>query len=395
MIRSLAVFANKQFQSITVSHLNTTLGMNFLVPILPVFLQSRGFSETKIGLIMGITAASALLIRPWVGTQTDTKGSRPVILIGQLLLILSTIGFWWAASFWSFLALRLLFGVAIAFYGTGAVTFASSIGSGETNSSAIAMYTLTTMLGVGVGMSTAQTAYDNWGFDTLIGISFFLIGTAFAVMKLRSVPIKLGTSSSTKVPFMTVLKSKVVLAAIICQFATNFTGGAVFTFLPLASLEQGVHFYSLFFIAFALSVINSRFFIQKINNRLGLEASSAYACIAMLISVMLPLITISPSILIISGLLFGFGFGVVFPSLVLILVKRIDKNSRGTSLSILIAAGDTGNALSTTMLGGIAEHLGYTALFLTTAAILAVCTYFFHSISAAINVPAASRHRVH
>lgn len=391
MIHSLIIFTNRQFQSITVSHLNTTLGMNLLVPILPVFLQSRGFAETQIGLIMGVTAASALVIRPWVGSQTDIKGSRPVILIGQLLLILSTIGYWWAATFWSFFMLRLLFGVAIAFYGTGAVTFASSIGSGETNSSAIAMYTLTTMLGVGIGMSIAQIAFDNLGFNPLIGISFFLTGTAFAVMKLRSRPIKLGTGSSTKVPFMTVLKSKVVLAAIVCQFSTNFTGGAVFTFLPLASLEQGVHFFSLFFIAFAVSVINSRFFVQKINGRFGLEKSAICACMTMLISVILPLIQISPPVLIIAGLLFGFGFGIVFPSLVLFLVRRIDKNNRGTSLSILIAAGDVGNALSTTLLGGIAEHLGYTALFLTTAAILAVCTYSFYSIASAAHLTAASQ----
>lgn len=382
MIHSLTIFSNKQFQSLAISHLNTTLGMNLLVPILPVFLLSQGFSETKIGLIMGATAASALMIRPWVGSQTDIKGSRPIILIGQLLLILATIGYWWATTFWAFLSLRFLFGIAMAFYGTGAVTFASSIGSGDANANAIAIYTLITMLGFGFSMSIAQIAFDSLGFGTLVGMSFFLVGTALGVMKLRSNPITLSTADSTKVTFITVLKTKVVLAATLCQFATSFTGGAMFTFLPLASLNQGVRFFSLFFISFAISVIQSRFFIQKINDRLGLEKSSVYASISMLISVLLLFLKISPMVLLISGLLFGFGFGVVYPSLVLLLVKHINTNNRGTSLSILIASGDIGNAMSTALLGGVAEHLGYSALFVVTMAILGICTYYFYSISA-------------
>lgn len=378
MANLLTIFMNKQFQTIAFSHLNTTLGMNLLVPILPVLLQSKGFAETQIGIIMGATAASALIIRPWVGLQVDSKGSRPVILIGQFLLILSTIGYWWATSFISFLVLRLLFGIALAFYGTGAVTFASSIGSGESNSNAIAMYTLTTMLGLGLSMSIAQVAFDNFGFISLVCISFILIGSAFGVMKLRSQPIKLVATNVARVPFMVVLKSKVVLATTVCQFAGSFSFGAVFTFVPLAALEKGIHFYSLFFIAFAVSVISSRFFVQKINDMLGLERAAIYSSMTMLASLLLLLVNISSPVLILSGTLFGLGFGVVFPTLVLLLVQRINQTNRGTALGILIASGDIGNALSTAILGGVAEHLGYAVLFSTTAFVLAVCTYYVY-----------------
>jgi len=380
MANLLTIFANKQFQNIAISHLNTTLGMTLLVPILPVLLQSKGLSETEIGIIMGGTAASALIIRPWVGFQVDRKGSRPVILIGQFLLILSTIGYWWATSFISFFVLRLLFGFALAFYGTGAVTFASNIGSGESNSNAIAMYTLTTMLGLGLSMSIAQVAFDNFGFDALVGISFILIGSALGVMKFRSHPTKIATNNIPRVPFMVVLKSKVVLATIISQFAASFSFGAIFTFIPLAAIEKGIHFYSLFFIAFAVSVIGSRFFVQKVNDLFGLEKAVVYASLTMLVSEIMLLVNISPIILILAGVLFGLGFGIVFPTLVLLLVRRINQKNRGTALGILIASGDIGNALSTAILGGVAEHLGYSVLFSTTALILGICTYCFYTM---------------
>lgn len=382
MANLLTIFANKQFQSVTISHLNTTLGMNLFVPILPVFLQSNGFSEMEIGIIMGAAAASALFIRPWVGVQTDTRGSRPVILLGQILLMLSTIGYLWAANFISFFVLRLLFGVALAFYGTGAVTFASSIGTGDSNSSSIAMYTLTTMLGLGLSMSMAQIAFDNFGFSTLVMISFILIIIAFGVMRFRAKPLKLAVNKELRVPFIDVLKSKIVLAATVCQFGASFSFGAVFTFIPLAALEKGIHFYSLFFIAFAVAVVCSRFFVQKANEMLGLEKASVYASIFMLIAISLLFINISATFLTVSGILFGLGFGIVFPTLVLLLVQRINNTNRGTALGILIASGDIGNALSTAILGGVAEYLGYIALFFTTALILALCTCCFHSMIA-------------
>ena len=380
MVNFLSIFKNRQFQNIAISHFNTTLGMCLLVPILPVFLQNSGFSETQIGIIMGATAMSALVIRPWIGLQVDSKGSRPVILLGQILLVISTIGYWWATSFLAFFALRLLYGIGQAFYGTGAVTFASSIGKGDSNSNSIAMYTLTTMFGLGISMCMAQIAFDNLGFNALVGISVFLMGIAFCVMKWRSLPIKLNTSSVARTPFMGVLKSNAVMATTLCQFAASFSFSAVLTFIPLASLDKGIGFYSLFFIAFAISVISSRFFVQRISEILGLVHATVYASVTMLVSILLLLVTISPIILISSGILFGLGFGIVYPTLVLLLVERVNQTNRGTALGIMIAAGDIGNALSTAILGGVAEHLGYIALFSTTAFLLAICIYCFQMI---------------
>jgi predicted MFS family arabinose efflux permease len=377
LVKALSIFANKQFQNIAVSHFNTTLGQNLLLPVLPVFLQFKGFSESKIGFIMGVTAASALFIRPLVGYKVDTKGSRPAILIGQLLFLLSIAGFLVATSFLEFLSLRLLFGIALAFYGTGAVTFASSIGSKENNANAIAMYTLVTMLGLGLSMGISQIIFDTWGFDIIIIGGLLLIGIAFGVMKFRARPYT-PPGGGVRVPFLDVLKSPAIVGLILSQFAASFSFSAVFTFIPLAALAQGIHFYSMFYIAFAVFVIGSRFFVQDVNCKLGLEKTVIYASITMIISILLLLIAISPLTLALAGCLFGTGFGVVFPTLVLLVIEHVHKSSRGTALSILTAAGDIGVALSTAILGSVAEHFGYTYLFLTSAMILVICTYCFH-----------------
>jgi predicted MFS family arabinose efflux permease len=351
------------------------------VPVLPVFFQRNGFTETQIGLLMGIAAVSALFVRPWVGIHVDIKGSRPAILIGQLLLIVSTIGLLGASSFATFFCLRLLFGISLAFYGTGAVTFASSIESSEGNSDAIAIYTLITMLAIGLAMSISQITFDNFGFTTLVIIGLTLIMIAFCVMGLRTLSVK-PTAGAIRIPFKAVLVSKVVLATTVCQFAANFAFSAVFTFIPLTALDKGIPFYSLFFISFATFVISSRLFVQRINDILGLQKTIISASLTMMVSVLLLVAAISPAILFLSGALFGLGFGVVFPTSVLLLLSRIDSASRGTALSMLTASGDTGNALSAAILGFVAEHFGYPSLFMTTALIIVLGTYCFHNILA-------------
>lgn len=376
MNQSLAVFQDKQFQCIAISHASTILGTNLIMPILSVFLQYQGFSETQIGLIIGVTAASALFIRPWVGLSVDTKGSRWAILIGQVLFFASTAGYLLARQFGSFFMLRLLFGIGLAFYGTGAVTFASSIGQKEIKTSAIAMYTLITMLGLGLSMGLSQLAFDFFGFNILIITSLGLLALAFSVMKLRAQTI-LPRTNGRRASFTAVLKTQIIRATTVSQFAAGFSFSALFTFIPLASLAENIHFYSLYFIAFAVVVIASRFFVQQLNNLLGLKGTVIYSSLAMLLSTMLLFIGISPLVLIAAGGLFGIGFGAVFPTLVLLIVKKTPENNRGTALSILTASSDIGNALSTAILGIVAEHLGYTVLFAAIAAILLISIYLF------------------
>lgn len=379
MSATFTVFHDKQFQNIDVSHASTVLGTSLIMPILSVFLQYKGFSETQIGLIMGVTAASSLLVRPWVGVSVDTRGSRWAILIGQGLLFVSMLGYLLASRFVEFFLLRLLFGIGNAFYGTGSVTFASSIGKGELRASAIAMFTMITMLGLGASMGFAQLAFESFGFYALIIASLGFITLAFLFMKLRARAI-LPVASKNRASFMAVLKSPIVLATTISQFAAAFAFSGLFTFIPLASLEQNIHFYSLFFITFAIFVISSRFYVQKANHFFGLKQTVIYASLAMLFSVLLFFLGISQMVLIIAGGLFGIGFGVIYPTLVLILIQKIPESNRGTGLSIIAASSDIGNAISTAILGVVAEHFGYPVLFFSLALILSMGTYGFFLI---------------
>ncbi len=371
----LSIFKNRQFQNIAVCHFNTTFSSNLVMIILPIYLAGKGFRESQIGLIMGATAIVALLLRPWIGVQIDTRGSRPILLLGEVLMLVSVIALPWAESTLSCIGLRALYGAAIAFYGTGAVTFASSIGTGRTNSNAIAMYTLITMIGMGSSMSFAQVYFDNFGFMVVAFSAAAMLALAFCVMRFGVSPSAAPVSKDRHASFMSVLKEKAVLATAVGQFGAMFAYGSSFTFVPLAALQSGITFYSFFLIAFAVSVVISRFLVQRVIECLGMEKACIYSYAAMVFGMLLLVFPLSPVVLVAAGLSYGTGLGVAFPAFVILVVQRIGAANRGTSLGIMIGAGDIAIALSVSILGVIAQHFGYFYLFLATSLVLTICQF--------------------
>ena len=123
MMNMLAsLFKNRQFQSIACIQVFNVFGANLIAPVLPLYLSLQGMSASRVGMVMGIMAIGALVMRPLAGRSVDQRGSRPVILFGQGLLGVCFASFLWLTTFWPLLLIRFIQGAAQSFYSTAAVT---------------------------------------------------------------------------------------------------------------------------------------------------------------------------------------------------------------------------------------------------------------------------------
>ncbi|WP_312198654.1 MFS transporter [Anaerospora hongkongensis] len=372
------LFANRQFQCIALVQMLTVFSTNLLAPVLPVHFKLQGLSEAEIGFIMGVVSLGALVVRPWSGLSVDLRGSRWTILFGQMLTTIGIAAFVWTTNFWPLLLLRFFQGIAMAFYGTGAITFASCVETPENTSAAIAYFSLFTMIGLGLGTSIAPLTYGSLGFSTVIAISLTAVLGALLFMWFGSRPVP-RCESDLRVAFRTVLTMKVVLAPSVCLFASNFALGTAFTFVPLLALAQGIGQYFVFFVAFSVAVVCARLGVQTINSRWGAVRTSIGASMLNALSALLLAVLPSVFTYAVAGILIGFGFGIVYPTLAGYLVQHVNPANKGTALSILSGAGDIGNALGASVLGIVAQTLGFTAVFSGAALVIAACTYYFQS----------------
>lgn len=373
----VTLFKNRQFQSIACIQAFNVFGANLIAPVLPLYLSLQGLSASRIGMVMGIMAIGALVMRPWAGRAIDQQGSRPVILFGQMLLGICFAAFLWLTGFWSLLLVRFIQGAAQSFYSTAAVTFASSVESPQNMASAISMFTVFTMIGLGSATSLAPFFFHEIGFIPLVLLSLLTLGIAISFTLFRARPIA-PIRDADALPFSSVLHLKSVWAPTVCLFASSFVFSTLFTFVPLYALSESVQGYSVFYVCFAIAVIATRLGVQRLTETFRAETVATVASLMNVGSALIIAIYPSPFTFAISGILIGLGFGVIFPALTVYVIQRISPAIKGTGLSILTAAGDVGNALGAAILGLVAEWLGFRWVFVVSAIVVLICARYFY-----------------
>ncbi|MGL5513518.1 MAG: MFS transporter [Sporomusa sp.] len=374
----MRLLSNPQFQTIAFTQLVNIFSINLLSPVLPVYLKIQGMSETQIGLIMGIVSLGALFLRPWAGMSVDSRGSRAVTIFGQTLTMVGLAAFFWASNFWQYLLVRFYQGIAMAFYGTAAITFASGVETPKNTSAAIAYFSLCTMIGMGIATSIGPRIFAGYGFHSLLWIGLASILIATIMMLSRSKDVAHSGIKGQRAPFREVLQAKEVLAPSVCLFGSNFAIGTMFTFVPLLALHANIAAYSVFFIAFSIAVVCSRSVVHQINLLWKPERVALYASIVNAVSTALLALYPSTLMLVVSGILVGFGFGIIYPTLAAYVVHRVSPANKGSALSVISAAGDVGNALGASVLGIVAETMGYSVLFTGATVIILLSGYYFY-----------------
>jgi MFS family permease len=372
-----SLFANRQFQIIVAVQLMMVFSNNLLNPVLPVHFKMSGLNESQIGFAMGIVSLGALLLRPWSGMSADVRGSRFTLLIGQALTSSGIAAYLWATGFWPLLLVRFYLGIAMSFYGTGAVTFVSTVGTRENATAAIAYFSVFTMIGLGLGTSAGPFIYQAAGFTPLVSVSLAVTLCAAAALWFGTKPAP-ARAGEARAPFRAVLAAKIVLAPSVCLFASNFALGTMFTFVPLLALARGIGGFSIFFVAFSLAVVLARLGVQTVNEWLSPVKTSVFASLLNAASAFLLAVAPSPAVFAVAGVLVGIGFGTIYPTLAGYLVQNVKEANKGSALSILSGAGDIGNALGASVLGVVAQTFGFAAVFSAAAAVILVCALYFH-----------------
>jgi len=368
---------NRQFQAIAGIQVFNVFGSQLLAPVLPLYLASHGQTAAQIGMVMGITAIGALIMRPSAGRSVDQRGSLPIILFGQIVLALCLSAYFWFTSFIPLFMIRFLHGAAQSFYSTASVTFASSVETPQNTAAAISLFTVFTMVGLGSATSLAPLLYLEISFFSLVGLSLASMGIAFAFAIGRAKPIA-PVHDAERLPFSSVLHLPAVWAPTVCLFASNFVFSTLFTFVPLYAVSESVIGYSSFYVCFAIAVVFTRLGVQSLTQAFSAETVVTAASLLNILSALVILVAPSSLTFGLSGILVGLGFGIIFPALTVYVIQRIPPAIKGTALSILTAAGDVGNALGAAILGLVAELFGFRWVFTAAAMVVLLCARYFY-----------------
>jgi MFS family permease len=349
------------------ANLANAMGAQMASAILPVYVVSRGGSEFRAGLVTGMLAFTALLLRPFVGWLADAWRRRPMVLIGTGCYTIANLMYAVFGSLPLLLFSRVLHGFGLSNYSTASSAFLADISPPHRRAEAMGYYSVAMDIGLLGGPALAFFLVQYTGLHHI----FFLTAGLACIAFIISIPVKehrparVGPAPGWKLK--TGIVSKPALPAAFLAFCLGMGVGPIVAFIAIFARQRGVDNPGLFFTVQAIALMVSRTFSGRISDRHG----RGFVILPGLVSIAigLALLPFAHSLfqLMLSAAFIGLGFGSSQPATMALTVDFVSPDERGMAVSTYFLGFDSGISTGSFVLGAIATRFGFNAAWILAA----------------------------
>ncbi|QHG15589.1 MFS transporter [Nostoc sp. ATCC 53789] len=354
--------------------------LSSLLPTLPLYIDDVGASKQEIGIVMGSFAIGLLLFRPMLGRLADERGRKIVLLIGTIVAAIAPFGYLATQSIGLLILVRIFHGISVAAFTTGYSALIADLAPAETRGEIIGYMTLATPLGLAIGPALGGYLEATSGYGILFLVSaelgfFALLG----IVQVINPPVH--TQEQTEAEnrnYWQILSSPQVKVPTIVMLLVGLSIGAVHTFVSLFLKSSQVDFNGgLFFTAAAISSFSIRIFAGKASDRFGRGLFITFGIFCYVLALILLWQAYSPMVFLLAAIAEGAGGGTLISMMIVMMADRSLPEERGQIFALCIAGLDLGIAIAASLLGIIAEQVGYRDMFGYGAAITSVALVIF------------------
>ena len=361
---------------------NMLHGLSFFLFIhLPRFLTELGADEVVIGLIVAAAALASIAIRPGVGSALDRHGRRPAILVGGALNAISVPLYFTVSSVGPWLvAVRILHGLSAALIFTSISTYGADQVPEARRTQGVTLFAASSMLPAAIGGWVGDLVLGAGGFH---GVLFAALGFATTAL-LLSIPLPEQRPARAEAAparrrgsFRRALTQRSLrpLWHLTLWVGVALTGYS--TFMRTYVDDTGVGSVGLFFAVYACTAVALRLFGGWVPDRFG-RAWVLYPSLGAIAAGYLTLaFGSSTASTAVAGILCGGGLGYVYPLLFTGVVERGSVEERGSAMAAFSLFFDLGSLVGSPALGWVILRFGYTAMFATAGAVVALAALAF------------------
>jgi MFS family permease len=356
------------------------------------FVQVLGGSELHLGWIVGLGMVGSLLTRLIIGSAIDRRGARLVWLGASAVFAISCFGNLWVTDVHSagIYLLRLGFCCGIAATVGASMTFIGAQAPPNRLAEMIGMLGTSGFLGLIVGtqvgdLLVGQAAITRETVNGLfVAAGFFAIASGMlAWLATRGHPRPVLADNHPAA--WGVLRRYFPWPVFGVGVALGMGLVLLQTFLRTFTAELGIAEIGLFFSVYALSAVVTRVLTRQWPDRFGPNRMMFVGLVALAASQLLLLPVRVEWHLIVSGIAFGFGHAVLFPSIVAAGTIGFPAEHRGLATTMILSSWDAGQLIGAPVGGAVLHYAGqyglprFPTLFIATAGMLltvAVCFFF-------------------
>ena len=346
-----------------------------LIPTLPIYLARLGSAEAEIGILIGISSVSSLILRPFIGRALSRIPERNFMLGGALLFILCSIAYILLPPFWPFLMIRVLQGFGFALFYTASTTFIANISPETHRGQSLSYFFLAFNFAFALAPSFGMFLINRFNFTFL-----FLVCAALSLCSLFfSTRLKKRGENAPETPLTEdrSFLSRKVLPPAIMAFFTHIIWGALTAFFPLYALEHGMSNPGLFFAAFAVMLILGRTFGGRILDLYSKEKVIMPCLLTYIIAMLILAFSKTTPMFILVAVIWGAGNAFAFPAFVAYAIDLAGP-SRGPALGTFTALSDLGVGLGAVIMGIVLRLTNFQIMFLLLAFIGVLNFIYFY-----------------
>lgn len=363
------------FVAVTAATLVFFVYIGVLVVVVPRFVEDRlGAGEFGVGLTLAAFAAAAILSRPLIGWAGDRFGRRRLMMAGAVLAAAAGALSGLAGSLGALLVLRAATGVGEAALFVGAATMIADIAPVHRRAEAASYFSVAVFGGVGIG-----PVFGEWILaDDRYVLTFAVAGaiSLAAALLVLAVPRRIDRAAAERASGRPRVRPRFLHPAALWPgvvLGSGIAGFAVFSaFLPEYSRSVGLSGAGGLFFVYSMVTLVLRLVGARVPERLGAGTSVTIALVLLAAGLVLPAVVPTATGLWGAAVVVGVGMAFMYPSLMALVVNRVDERERASALSSFTMFFEVGTVVGGLVLGTAGELLGKQAAFVGGSAMCLV-----------------------
>ncbi len=363
-----------------------------LLPTAPYHLIDLGGSTKVSGLFLGLLTYSSALSAPFTGSVVDRIGQRRVLVLVSLVLAVMSALYAVLPGYGWLLGLVVIHGVFWSGLLSASGAYMTSTIPPSRRAEGLGYWGLASVLAIGTAPPIGFWVYQ-FGWTALcLELAALNLLMAFIAWKLLegdgspsaehargisdstdgdrspSTPARPRESSTGSSPSPLIEWRVLVLS--LGVGLVSFGYGSLTSFSALFADEIGVEPNSLFLSSMAVSILVGRLTIGRLLDRIGHRRVLLQCFLLPPVGLLLLALATGPVSLVAAALVFGSGFGLLFPTHTAYVMTHVGSSRRGAAFGAMLAAFDTGIGTGSSALGWTIGAFGYRPAF-GVAAVLA------------------------
>ena len=359
-------------------------------PLLPLFARDLGATPAMVGVVVGASTLTGVLVKLPAGAWSDVLGRRPLLLLGTLVFATMPFTYLGVASLAGLVAVRFVHGSATAVFGPVASAAVSDLAPAARRATWLGTYSMVQGVGQALGpviggYLIARSQYD----AAFLTAGLMAIATPFIAARWpASAPRPASAPSKRLEQFTTgvveVTRDPLILMTSVAQAAQFVLNGTLNAFLPLFAHEViGLSPSQLGWL-FALQTMTTlavRPVMGMLSDRVGrrgviVAGLSVCAAAVMLMSLALALPT-----LVVAIVLYAVGVAVTTAATSAFITDLSKRAQYGAAHGVFGTIYDIGDALGPILAGVLVGTVGYGPMFRFMAALALTIAAVFYFVS--------------